>query len=190
LSPQAANYRLTGQVKPRTGSRSTNSAPRNAYRCSDGHYVGLSGSIQKMAERLFRAIGRPDMVDDPRFRTNADRVAHMAETDAVVAGWTTTLGKMEVFALAKQHRIPLAPVRNVEEVAHDPHMHQRGMLEWIEHDEIGRIVVPNTPLRVHGAAKVPTMPSPKLGQHNDEIYRGLLAMSEAEFAELTGDGVI
>ncbi len=74
LSPQAANYRLTGKVKPRTGSRSTNSAPRNAYRCKDGRYVCLSASIQKMAERLFRAIGRPDLIDDPRYRTNADRV--------------------------------------------------------------------------------------------------------------------
>ena len=53
LSPQAANYRLTGKVKSRTGSRSTNSAPRNAYLCKDGKYVSLSGSIQKMAERLF-----------------------------------------------------------------------------------------------------------------------------------------
>ena len=61
LGPQAANYRLTGKVKPRTGSRSTNSAPRNAYRCKDGRYVGLSASTQKMAERLFRAIGRPDL---------------------------------------------------------------------------------------------------------------------------------
>ena len=81
LSPQAANYRLTGKVKPRTGSRSTNSAPRNAYICKDGNYVSLSGSIQKMAERLFRAIGRPDLVDDPRFRSNADRVKNADELD-------------------------------------------------------------------------------------------------------------
>ena len=60
LGPQAANYRLTGKVKPRTGSRSTNSGPRNAYRCSDGLYVCLSASTQKMAERVFTAIGRPD----------------------------------------------------------------------------------------------------------------------------------
>ncbi len=66
LGPQAANYQLTGKLKPRTGSRSTNSAPRNVYICRDGKYVGLSGSIQKMAERLFRSIGRPDLVDDPR----------------------------------------------------------------------------------------------------------------------------
>src|SRR5207249_108573 len=84
LGPQAANYRLTGKVKPRTGSRSTNSGPRNAYRTKDGHYVCLSASTQKMAERLFRSIGRPDLVDHPRYRTNADRVAHAEELDAII----------------------------------------------------------------------------------------------------------
>ena len=79
LGPQSANYRLTGKVKPRTGSRSTNSAPRNAYLCKDGRYVSLSASIQKMAERLFRSIGRPDLIDDPKFRTNADRVRNAEE---------------------------------------------------------------------------------------------------------------
>ena len=61
LGPQAANYRLTGKVKPRTGSRSTNAGPRNVYRCKDGHYVCLSASTQKMAERVFRSIGRAEL---------------------------------------------------------------------------------------------------------------------------------
>ena len=74
LGPQAANYRLTGKVKPRTGSRSTNAGPRNAYLCKDGRYVCLSASTQKMAERVFHSIGRPDLVDNPRYRTNADRL--------------------------------------------------------------------------------------------------------------------
>src|SRR5688572_21094199 len=84
LGPQAANYRLTGKVKPRTGSRSTNAGPRNAYRCKDGLYVCLSSSTQKMAERLFHSIGRPELVADPRYRTNADRVKHAAELDAIL----------------------------------------------------------------------------------------------------------
>ncbi|HEV2335583.1 MAG TPA: CoA transferase, partial [Stellaceae bacterium] len=118
------------------------------------------------------------------------RVNHMAETDAAISAWTSTLGKMEVFAIAKRMRIPLAPVREVDEVMHDPHMHQRGMLEWIEHDEIGPVVVPNSPLRVHGADKVATMPSPKLGQHNAEIYGGWLGLSVAEITALRKGGVI
>jgi crotonobetainyl-CoA:carnitine CoA-transferase CaiB-like acyl-CoA transferase len=87
-------------------------------------------------------MGREDLRDDPRFADNAARVANREATDALVAAWTRTLGKMEVFAMAKRHRIPLAPVREVDEVMRDGHMHERGMLEWIEHDEIGRIVVP------------------------------------------------
>jgi CoA:oxalate CoA-transferase len=97
---------------------------------------------------------------------------------------------MEVFAITKRHRIPCVPVRDVGEVMHDPHMHERGMLEWIEHDENGRIVVPTLPLRFHGADTVATTPSPKLGQHNAEIYGGWLGLSAAEIADLTQSGVI
>jgi crotonobetainyl-CoA:carnitine CoA-transferase CaiB-like acyl-CoA transferase len=97
---------------------------------------------------------------------------------------------MEIFSTAKRLRIPLAPVREVDEVMNDAHMHERGMLEWIEHDEIGRLVVPNSPLRFHGADPVATTPSPKLGQHNAEIYGGWLGLSEGEIAELKEAGVI
>jgi len=90
----------------------------------------------------------------------------------------------------KRHRIPSAPVRDVDEVMRDRHMHERGMLEWVEHDEIGRIVVPTTPLRIHGADPVDTVPSPKLGQHNREIYGDWLGLSAAEITALEQDGVI
>jgi crotonobetainyl-CoA:carnitine CoA-transferase CaiB-like acyl-CoA transferase len=72
----------------------------------------------------------------------------------------------------------------------DRHMHERGMLEWIEHDEIGHIVVPTTPLRIDGADAVDTVPSPKLGQHNREIYGNWLGLSATEIAVLEQDGVI
>jgi CoA:oxalate CoA-transferase len=73
---------------------------------------------------------------------------------------------------------------------HDPHMHERGMLECIDHDEIGRIVIPTSPLRFHGADKVATTPSPKLGQHNGEIYGGWLGLSQEEVADLRRSGII
>jgi len=97
---------------------------------------------------------------------------------------------MEIFAIAKRHRIPLAPVRDVDEVMNDPHMHERGMLQRLVHDEIGPIVVPTSPLRFHGADRPAVRPSPKLGQHNREIYGGWLGLSLAEIAELEHSGVI
>ena len=86
----------------------------------------------------------------------------MDETDAVVTEWTMTLGKMEVFARAKALRIPCAPVRTAPEVMNDPHMHERGMLSRIDHPELGEIIVPATPLRLHETDPVEAGPSPTI----------------------------
>jgi CoA:oxalate CoA-transferase len=182
-------YHDTGQVPSRTGNASHGRVPLNVYPTRDG-YVAINVAVEEHWHNLLKAMGREDLRDDPRFRDNTARVAHRDEVDALVADWTQGLGKMECFALAKRHRIPLAPVREVDEVMHDRHMHERGMLKWIEHDEIGRIVVPTSPLRFHGADPVDTQPSPKLAQHNAEIYGGWLGLSAAEIAELEHDGVI
>jgi len=133
---------------------------------------------------------REELRDDPRFATNAARVAHMDETDTLVEAWTRTLGKMEVFARTKACRILCAPVRTAPGVMKDRHMHERGMLERIDHPELGEIVVPTTPLRLHGTDKVETRPSPTIGQHNAEIYGGWLGLSPVEIAELKEAGVI
>ena len=173
----------------RTGNSSHGRVPINVYPTNDG-YVALNVAVEEHWHNLLKAMGREELRDDPRFVDNAARVRHRAETDAAIAAWTSTLGKMEVFSIAKRYRIPLAPVRDVDEVMHDPHMHGRGFLEEIEHDEIGRLVVPNSPLRFHGTDPVKTAPSPKLGQHNDEIYGAWLGLSAAEIAQLREDGVI
>jgi crotonobetainyl-CoA:carnitine CoA-transferase CaiB-like acyl-CoA transferase len=73
---------------------------------------------------------------------------------------------------------------------HDRHMHERGFLDDIEHDEIGKLTVPTSPLRFHGADRRPTTPSPKLGQHNEEVYGGWLGLGASEIAALKADGVI
>ena len=176
----------TGTAPPRTGNASHGRVPLNVYPTRDG-YVAMNIAVEEHWHNLLRAMGREDLRDDPRFVDNAARVANREATDALVAAWTATLGKREAFAIAKRHRIPLASVR---EVMRDPHMHERGMLERIEHDELGRLVVPRTPLRIHGADPVDTVPSPKLGQHNREVYGDWLGLSAAEIAALEQDGVI
>jgi len=181
----------TGQPPPRTGNRQAglSSTPYNVYPTADGH-VAIHIVTEGHWKNLLKAMGREELADDPRFATNADRVAHMDETDAVVAEWTRTLGKMEVFARTKALRIPCAPVRTAPEVMADPHMHERGMLEEIDHPELGRVTVPTTPLRLHGLGKAPAGPSPRVGQHNAEIYGGWLGLSASEIAALKAEGVI
>jgi CoA:oxalate CoA-transferase len=182
-------YVSSGRVPPRVGNASHSRVPNNVYPTKDG-YVAMNITVEEHWHNLLKAMGREDLRDEPRFRDNAARVAHRAEVDALVGDWTKTLGKMEIFAIAKERRIPVAPVREVDEVMHDRHMHERGFLAEIEHDEIGRVTLPTSPLRFHGADKVPLAPSPKLGQHNAEIYGGWLGLSLSEIAELKREGVI
>ncbi len=181
----------TGKLPPRTGNRQAGlaSAPYNVFVTADGH-VAIHVVTEGHWQKLLTAMGREDLKDDPRFATMTARAQHMAETEAVVTAWTSKLPKAEVFAATRHHRIPCAPVRTAPEVMNDPHMHARGMLERIDHPELGNIVVPTTPLRLHGADKVATIPSPTIGQHNDEIYGGWLGLTEAELADLRQAGVI
>ncbi len=181
----------TGNPPPRAGNRQAglSSTPYNVYPASDGH-VAIHVVTEGHWQNLIKAMGREDLGDDPRFKTNADRVAHMDETDEVVSAWTRTLPKMEIFARCKANRVPCAPVRTAPEIMADPHMHERGMLEEIDHPELGRVTLPNSPLRLHGMDKVPIEPSARPGQYNDEVYGGWLGLSAAEIAELKEAGAI
>ena len=181
----------TGKIPPRTGNRQAGltTAPYNVFVAADGH-VAIHVVTEGHWQKLLTAMGREDLKDDPRFATMNARAQNMAATEAVVTAWTSRLPKQEVFAATRRHRIPCAPVRTAPEVMNDPHMHSRGMLERITHPEIGEIVVPTTPLRLHGADRVATIPSPSIGQHNDDVYGGWLGLTAGELADLRKYGVI
>ncbi|HML09964.1 MAG TPA: CoA transferase [Stellaceae bacterium] len=189
MTSQFEAYHRSGMTPPRTGNASHNRVPINVYAAKDG-YIAMNLAVEEHWHNLLAAMGREDLRNDPRFSSPAARVENRVLVDATIEAWSKTLPKMEIFAIAKQRRIPLAPVREVDEVMHDRHMHERGFLDDIEHDEMGPITVPTSPLRFHGADRRKTTPSPKLGQHNDEIYRGWLGLSVDEIIELKNAGVI
>lgn len=176
---------------PRTGNRHGGLAisPYNVYPCKDGH-VAIICLVEVHWTNLLKAMGREDLRDVPRFRDNAARVTHMDETDAIVEAWTKDLTRAEIFELSRTFRLPTAPVKNLVEVTNSQHMHERGMLQWIDHYSLGRIVVPNSPLRYHGTPQMMSASNPKLGEHNREIYGGVLGLSESEIDALTDEGVI
>jgi formyl-CoA transferase len=189
LSPQAANYRLSGKVRPRTGSRSTNSSPRNAYRCSDGHYVSLSGSIQKMAERLFRAIGRPDLVDDPRFRTNADRLRHAEELDAIIGAFIGTRTQAENVGFFEAAEVTIGPIYDTPQIMADPHVIERELIADYPDAEMGQIPMHHVVPRLDGTPGSIRTRAPKLGEHNRELL-GEIGIGGDDYAALHGAGVI
>jgi len=173
LGPQAANYRLTGRLRQRTGSRSSNAAPRNAYRTKDGRYVCLSGSTQKMAERVLRTIGRPELIDDPRFRTNADRVRHAAELDAIVGEYIAQYTQAEAVALFERARVTVGPIYDVSQILQDRHFIERELLANYPDDEMGTVPMHHVVPRLHATPGSIRTPAPWLGEHNRETFAKL-----------------
>ena len=181
----------TGKAPPRAGNRQAglSSAPYNAFVTTDGH-VAVHVVTEEHWPNLLRAMGREDLLDDPRFKTHPDRAANMEATEAVVTAWTATRTKWEVAAILKQARVPAAPVRNAMEVMNDAHMHERGMLQHVDHPSLGDVILPNSPLRLHGADRPDPIPSPSLGQHNMDVYGGWMGLGADGVAALKRDGAI
>ena len=169
LSPQAANYRLTGHVKPRTGNRSTNSAPRNAYCCKDGKYVGLSASIQKMSERLMRAIGRPELIDDPRFRTNADRLMHHAQLDGIIAEFIAKMTQAEAVDFFEAAEVTIGPIYDTSQLIEDPHFIARELIADYPDADMGEIPMHAVVPRLAGSPGSIRTPAPRLGEPNQAL---------------------
>jgi crotonobetainyl-CoA:carnitine CoA-transferase CaiB-like acyl-CoA transferase len=186
LGPQAAAYRLTGKLKPRTGSRSTNSAPRNVYRCKDGLYVALSASTQKMAERTLRAVGRPELIDDPRYRTNAERVKNAAELDAIIGAFVAGKTQAENVAFFEQAEVTIGPIYDVRQILEDPHFIEREILADYPDEEMDAFPMHHVVPRLLGTPGSIRSPAPKLGQHNREV----LGVSEQEYRQLLEKGIV
>ncbi|OGA23204.1 MAG: acyl-CoA transferase [Betaproteobacteria bacterium RIFCSPLOWO2_02_FULL_67_26] len=188
LGPQAANYRLTGKVKPRSGSRSTNAGPRNAYRCRDGLYVCLSSSTQKMAERLFRSIGRPELTADPRYSTNAGRVQHAEALDAIIGEFVAQRTQAENVAFFEQAEVTIGPIYDIRQILEDPHVLARELVADYPDPDMGAFPMHHVVPRLSGTPGSIRTPAPRLGEHN----RALLAevgVDDAAYAKLLASGV-
>jgi crotonobetainyl-CoA:carnitine CoA-transferase CaiB-like acyl-CoA transferase len=181
----------TGNVPPRAGNRQAGlaSAPYNAFQTKDG-WVAIHVVTEGHWQNLLRAMGREDLLEDARFSTNPARTKNMEATEALVTAWTIGRGKAEVVAVAKRYKIPVAPVRNPVEVMNDPHMHERGMLQRVDHPSLGPVILPNSPLRLHGSDRVEPIPSPLLGQHNMDVYGEWLGLGAGRVEALKRAGAI
>jgi crotonobetainyl-CoA:carnitine CoA-transferase CaiB-like acyl-CoA transferase len=181
---------LGGGVPARQGNRHSGLAesPYNAYPTVDG-YVAMICVSDTHWVGLTTAMRRPALATDSRYATRVDRVARMDEVDELVSAWTGGFTREELVKVLTANRVPCAPVREIGEVVHDEHLHQRGMLHTVEHPEFGEIIVPHSPLRV-GDGQLPLRPSPSLGQDNEAVYGDWLGLSADEIAQLRAEGVL
>jgi formyl-CoA transferase len=189
LGPQAANFRLTGEVKPRTGSRSTNSGPRNAYKTKDGRYVALSASTQKMTERLFNAIQRSDLIQDPRYRTNADRVKNAAGLDAIIGEFIAGKTQAETVAFFEQAEVTIGPIYDISQILDDPHFIEREVIADYPDAEMGAYPMHHVVPRLMGTPGAIRSPAPRLGEHNRELLAEA-GVDAAQYEALLKEGVV
>ena len=187
LGPEAGIFQLTGQVKPRVGSGSNTTAPRNVYRCSDGKYVALSGSIQSMAERIFEVIGRPDLVTDPRFRTNADRIANRGELDKILGSWFESKKRDVVLELIRVAGATIGPVYAIDDALLDPHFIEREILIDVDDDDLGTLVTQNVVPRLSETPGGLRLAAPRIGQHSIEVLE-LAGLGHDEIETLIRSG--
>ena len=189
LGPDAAEYRLTGAVKPRTGSRSATTSPRNAFRTRDGRYIAISASIQAMAERLFRAIGRADMIEDPRFRTNADRVKHADECEAPIAAFIAARDLADNLAFFEKAEVTAAPIYDIDQFLADPHVRARGIVVDLPDGELGTVPMHAVVPRLSATPGHIRAPAPTLGEHTAALL-GEIGVGAAELEALARAGTI
>ena len=133
---------------------------------------------------------RPDLAEKDDYKRNMGRVAAMDTIDAIINDWTKTLSDEEVDQLNDKFGVPSERIRDLLEVMNDPHMHQRGALQHMDHPEMGDIVVPHSALRFPETPLLPLVPSGLIGAHNDEIYGEWLGLSMEEVGELRAEEVI
>jgi crotonobetainyl-CoA:carnitine CoA-transferase CaiB-like acyl-CoA transferase len=189
LGPQAAMFQVSGEIPPRTGSRSNTTSPRNVFRTRDGRYIAISASIQAMAERLLRTIGREDMIADPRFANNTARVANAAECEAPIAAFIAARDSAEVLAIFEKAEITAAPVYDIDQLIADPHVAAREILVELPDADLGHVAHHAVVPRLAATPGAIRTPAPRLGEHTAEVLRAL-GRSEAAIAALAEAGAV
>ncbi|MCX7371805.1 MAG: CoA transferase [Alphaproteobacteria bacterium] len=171
LEPQMANWRITGKLKPRTGSRSTNTAPRNVYRTQDGGWVCLSASTQGMTEKLLRSIGREELIADPRFARNPERVKNAAELDAIIGEYVGARSMAENLAHFDATGVTIGPIMDAERLETDAYVTAREALIEVPDEEMpgGWLPMAGTAPHLSATPTVLARPAPRLGEHAEAI---------------------
>jgi crotonobetainyl-CoA:carnitine CoA-transferase CaiB-like acyl-CoA transferase len=189
LGPDAATYRVSGEKPQRTGSRSLTTSPRNVYRTSDGRFIAISASIQAMAERVFRAIGKPEMIEDPRFRTNTDRVRNIEACDGAVADFIAARTLAENMAVFEAAEVTASPVYEIDQLIDDPHVQARGVLVEAPDAEAGSVLMHNIIPRLSETPGRLRTPAPALGEHTRSVLESI-GCDAARIEALAADDVI
>ena len=167
LGPDAGIYQHTGQLPRRMGNRAEIAAPRNAYLCSDDKWLVMSGSTQRMAAKILKAVGAPELIDDPRFANNAARLANIDALDERIGAFVRQYTLEDNLAHFGALDVTVGPVLSVDQLMHDPHVVQRQVLVDVPDTELGSVTMHNVVPRLSRTPGRIRTQAPRLGEHQD-----------------------
>jgi crotonobetainyl-CoA:carnitine CoA-transferase CaiB-like acyl-CoA transferase len=185
-----AAYDRLGVVREREGNRLRNSAPLDNWETKDGKFVCIIAAGDGLFPRLARAMGRDDLPKDPRFTTMALRAAHGDEINAIVADWCRQRTVREIEDVLVAHEVPFGIAYSVADIFADPHVAARGDIVPVEDPVIGAVRMQGVYPRFSRTPGAIRRGAPRLGEHNEEVYRGLLGLTADELDTLRRDHVI
>ncbi len=177
-------------IRERTGAILPNVAPSNVYPTRDGKMILIAANQDTVFRRLADAMGRPELGDDPRYAGHSARGDRQAELDDLIAEWTRTLDSLPLEATLHDHGVPAGNIYRAPEMLEDAHFKAREAIVRVADHTFGEIAMQNVAPKLSETPGGIRRAAPLLGEHNDEIYRGLLGLGEAELAALKDDGII
>ena len=189
LATNITEYSGTGVLPTRQGNIQPHRSPHNMYKAKDG-YVYITAALDSEWERVAKIIGREDMLSDPRFNSVSARGNNREAVDEVVGNWVGQHTATEVVTILNDAKVPCAPVNTVAEMLEDPQVKAREIVQETAHPQLGNIKVVGPVLKFSSVPKGKLVPAPTLGEHNDEVYGGLLGYPAEKLAQLRRDGII
>ncbi|GAB3505631.1 CaiB/BaiF CoA transferase family protein [Phytohabitans suffuscus] len=182
-------FQASGEIQGRVGNGTGSASPRGVYEAADGGWLSIAASNQTIAERLFTAMGRPDILLDPRFATNVARMEHNDEIQAEVSAWVASRPRDEILAVLEKHEVVASAVNDARDILADPHFRERTLVELTGNDVLGRVLMPGPVLHLAGSAGPAYDGVPDIGQHTDEVLDELLGLDDTQRAALRTLGV-
>jgi crotonobetainyl-CoA:carnitine CoA-transferase CaiB-like acyl-CoA transferase len=183
-------YLLLGKKMTRVGNRDRYCAPANLFRCKDGKWVFLACATDSLFPRLLKAMGRPDLCEDPRFATHDARIEHVVEGEELLAKWVADQTADEVVARMAKAELPCAKVASIDEVVVNPQVVHRGMVAQVEHPTAGRVPMQGVNIHLSETPGAIRRAAPLLGEHNEEVYARWLGLSPSDVAGMKAAGLI
>lgn len=183
-------YDKTGYIRERTGAILPNVAPSNIYPTGDGQLVLIAANQDTVFARLAEAMGQPGLAQDAKYATHSARGAHQAELDQLVGRWTSTLSRDQVLAAMDKAGVPAGLIYRAPEMLDDPHFRARQAIVSTQHPDFGELRMQNVAPKLSETPGAIRTPAPTMGQHNEEIYLGLLGMTRERFDTLVKSKVI